>query len=90
MEDSYNHLSKKQKAFCQMVDRDNQEEVDVGDDEAMLLMSAKNLVKIYLTAQTEREKKRSALLILKLKRPFLPALLHAAGIDIEELKQYQK
>lgn len=81
-------LTEKQKKFCNMVDSENNKDIDVYDNKAMIKCIAINLTKIYLCSQKARDKIKSAKLLLEMNRAISSQLIDAKIINIDEVNHY--
>lgn len=81
-------LSPKQKKFCDFVEKDNKESINVNDPAAMIRMVIINVVYLYLIAGNEKDKKMMAKTITKLKECYLKEVIKLKVIDIEEFGRY--
>lgn len=81
-------LSPKQKKFCDFVEKDNRESINVNDPAAMIRMVIINVVYLYLIAGNEKDKKMMAKTIAKLKGCYLKEVIKLKVIDIEEFGRY--
>lgn len=77
-----------QKQFMLNVELENEKPVDVSDSNAVVRMTLRNMIYLYLIADYEGVKRQSAKLIYKLKDVFKKQIFESELLDEEEVNRY--
>ena len=77
-----------QKQFIRNVELENEKPVDVSDSKAVVRMTLRNMIYLYLIADYEGVKRQSAKLIYKLKDVFKKQIFESELLDEEEVNRY--
>lgn len=81
-------LTKKQKSFCEKVEKENKLDIDVNNANEMIRMIAFNIVYLYLTCTKARDKIQVAKLYLKMSDSIKDFFTKTNILDIEEVNHY--
>lgn len=81
-------LNDRQKRFVEFVNRENKRELDVNDKDELATFTVLNLVQVYLLSRFERDKRRSAELIYKLKPQYKETIFKLQVFTPEEVVEW--
>lgn len=88
VEDLEVFLTKKQKLFCEKVEKENKFDIDVNNVNKMIRMIAFNIVYLYLNCNKAKDKIQAAKLYLKMSNNVRDIFTNTNIVDIEEVNHY--